>query len=457
MDRDGNIALGYSVTGSVFPSLRYAGRLVADPAGTLPQGEGTIAVGTASQQACPVPQGMCRSRWGDYSAMSVDPVDNCTFWYTGEYFGSLGRQTRIGAFRFCNDPPSADAGGPYTTDEGAAIGLDGTGSTDPNPTDSLTYAWDLDDDGTFETSGATPSFANVGQDGVFTVRLRVTDTSGASDVDTTTVTVHNVSPTIVVAPNAPVNENSPVAVTGTATDPGWQDVLTGTIDWGDGTVEPLAGALENNPPNATLTFSVSHTYGDDGVFGFGAKICVADDDSAPYVPLALHVLNVPPTAAIDLSGAIIVNGIPTILGTAGQPVTFHGSSKDPGSDDLTLSWDFDDGPPSPDVVVVSLVNPPFIDPDPSPEVKPRDVTDDETHAFGDACTYAISFTSDDDDGGRGAATANVLIYGAAAGAVHNAAYWMRQYGGKGKIDFDQPTLECYLAIAGYVSTVFDEH
>ncbi len=456
MDRDGNIALGYSVTGSVFPSLRYAGRLVADPAGTLPQGEGSIVAGTASQTACPVPQGTCRSRWGDYSALSVDPTDDCTFWYTGEYFGASGRQTRIGAFRFCNDPPTADAGGPYTTNEGASITLDGTGSTDPNPTDSVTYEWDLDNNGTFETSGATPSFANVGQDGVFTVNLRVTDMSGASDIDTTTVTVHNVAPSISATSTAPVNENTPVTVTGTATDPGWKDILSGTIDWGDGVVQPLGGLLENSPPDATLTFSISHIYGDDGVFGFGAKICVADDDVTSCTPLSLQVMNVAPTATIDLAGAIIINGIPTLLGTAGQPVTFHGNSKDPGSDDLTLTWDFGDGPPAPDAVVVSLVNPPLFDPDPSPTIQPRDVTDDQTHVFGDSCIYVIQFTSDDDDAGHAAATANVLIQGGGAGTVRNAAYWMRQYGGLGKVDFDQATLECYLAIAGYVSSVFDE-
>jgi hypothetical protein len=50
----------------------------------------------------------------------------------------------------------------------------------------------------------------------------------------------------------------------------------------------------------------------------------------------------------------------------------------------------------------------------------------------------------------------VLIQGAAGGTVRNAAYWMRQYGGLGKVDFDQATLQCYLAIAGYVSSVFDE-
>jgi hypothetical protein len=173
------------------------------------------------------------------------------------------------------------------------------------------------------------------------------------------------------------------------------------------------------------------------------------------VPLALHVNNVAPTAVIDLTGAIIVNGIPTILGTAGQPVTFHGNAKDPGSDDLTLTWDYGDGPPAPDAVVVSLVNPPSIDPDPSPTVQPRDVTNDQTHVFGDACIYVIHFTSDDDDSGHAAATANVLVQGG-AGTLRNAAYWMRQYGDLGKVDFDQATLQCYLAIAGYVSSVFDE-
>ena len=355
MDRDGNIALGYTVTGSIFPSIRYAGRLASDPLGTLPQGEGVFVSGSSSQTNCPVPQGSCRSRRGDYSSMSVDPVDDCTFWYTGQYLGpGQSQDTRIGAFRFCNDAPTAQAGGGYVTNEAESITVDGSASTDPNPTDTLTYAWDLDNNGSFETAGIQPSFL-AGDDGVFTIRLRVTDADGASDIDTTTVTVHNVAP----------------------------------------------------------------------------------------------------TALIDLTGAVIINGIPTILGQAGQPVSFTGKSQDPGSDDLTLTWNFGDG--TPNVVVVSLVNPPNADPDPSPSIQPRDVTNNQTHAFGDACVYMIEFTSSDDDGGMAAATANVVIQGSGSGGkVQNAAYWKRQYGGQGKIDFDQATLECYLAIAGYVSAFFNE-
>jgi len=95
MDKDGNIAVGYSVSGTAtFPSLRYAGRLETDPAGTLPQGENVILNGSFSQTFT--------SRWGDYSSMNVDPVDDCTFWYTGEYVATPGGNwgTRIAAFRF---------------------------------------------------------------------------------------------------------------------------------------------------------------------------------------------------------------------------------------------------------------------------------------------------------------------------------------------------------------------
>jgi hypothetical protein len=92
MDGDGNIALGYNVVSlSVFPSLRYVGRLVTDPPGTLPQGEATLFAGTASNIS---------NRYGDYAAMAVDPADDCTFWFTGEFNLSGNWSTRIGSFKF---------------------------------------------------------------------------------------------------------------------------------------------------------------------------------------------------------------------------------------------------------------------------------------------------------------------------------------------------------------------
>jgi hypothetical protein len=102
MDREGNMALGYSVVNGVdvFPGIRYTGRRRFDPRGQMTLGEGTIINGTGVQITT-------NSRWGDYTSMNVDPVDDCTFWYVNEYYqvdGIIGVntapwQTRIGSFK----------------------------------------------------------------------------------------------------------------------------------------------------------------------------------------------------------------------------------------------------------------------------------------------------------------------------------------------------------------------
>ena len=96
MDKVGNIALGYSASsGTVSPSIRYTGRVPADAPGTM-QTENIIQVGIGSQLAN-------LSRWGDYTAMTIDPVDDCTFWYTNEYLkanGTFNWSTKIASFKF---------------------------------------------------------------------------------------------------------------------------------------------------------------------------------------------------------------------------------------------------------------------------------------------------------------------------------------------------------------------
>ena len=96
MDKQGNIAVGYSASSSAInPGLRITGRLAGDPANTL-QNEAVLIDGTGSQLS-----GL--SRWGDYSAMQIDPSDDCTFWYVGEYLGANGTfnwRTRIGSSKF---------------------------------------------------------------------------------------------------------------------------------------------------------------------------------------------------------------------------------------------------------------------------------------------------------------------------------------------------------------------
>lgn len=94
-DKDGNIAVGYSVSsGTMYPAIRYAGQRYGEFLGQLPQTETSLIEGTGSQTSI--------NRWGDYSAMTVDPNDDCTFWYTQEYYAASGSnwQTRIGSFKF---------------------------------------------------------------------------------------------------------------------------------------------------------------------------------------------------------------------------------------------------------------------------------------------------------------------------------------------------------------------
>jgi len=84
-DKKGNMALGYSVVNGtdVFPGIRYTGRLVGDPLGQMPQGEGVIVNGSGVQTTT-------NSRWGDYTSMNIDPTDDCTFWYVNEYYQVSG-------------------------------------------------------------------------------------------------------------------------------------------------------------------------------------------------------------------------------------------------------------------------------------------------------------------------------------------------------------------------------
>jgi len=98
MDREGNIALGYSASSTAIkPQIRYTGRFVGDAPGLMTQTEGTIFSGAGAQRST-------LTRWGDYSSMSIDPVDDCTFWYTNQYLPSTGTfnwRTRIASFRLC--------------------------------------------------------------------------------------------------------------------------------------------------------------------------------------------------------------------------------------------------------------------------------------------------------------------------------------------------------------------
>jgi hypothetical protein len=110
MDKDHNIALGYSKSSlSVIPSIFITGRLGTDPLNTLGT-EAQVQAGAGVQLVLPGATSP-GNRWGDYSAMTVDPVDQCTFYYTNEYLktnGGFNWSTRIASFRFpsCTSAPA---------------------------------------------------------------------------------------------------------------------------------------------------------------------------------------------------------------------------------------------------------------------------------------------------------------------------------------------------------------
>jgi hypothetical protein len=134
MDGNGNLALGFSASdATINPQIRYAGRLASDPPSTLAQGEANLFDGTGSQTDTV-------SRWGDYSDLTIDPVDDCTFWYTQEYYSvtsSFNWRTRIGNFKFpsCTSAPSGTLTGTVTDSStsnpiaGASITVDPLGAS----------------------------------------------------------------------------------------------------------------------------------------------------------------------------------------------------------------------------------------------------------------------------------------------------------------------------------------
>ena len=126
-DQRGDIALGYSVSSTTeFPDVRYTGRLADDPVNVMTEPETTAVHGTGSHTS---------NRWGDYSTMTVDPADDCTFWETNEYALSSGNwSTRITAYHFdsCLLPQNVCGdgvqGGGESCDDGNVADGDGCSS-----------------------------------------------------------------------------------------------------------------------------------------------------------------------------------------------------------------------------------------------------------------------------------------------------------------------------------------
>ena len=206
-DNQGNIALGFSASSSsINPQIRYAGRLTTDPLNTL-SGEQHLFDGTGSQTGT-------SNRWGDYSDLTVDPADDCTFYYTNEYYattGSFNWRTRIGYFKFaeCIAPQKGTAHFVVTACSGGAAIANASVSID-----SMPYGATLSN-GAYDAVLTPGSHSySVSKTGVGTQTGNITITNG----QTTNVNVClGSSPSPTPTPTATATATVPPSPTPTAT------------------------------------------------------------------------------------------------------------------------------------------------------------------------------------------------------------------------------------------------
>jgi hypothetical protein len=179
MDGSGNIALGYSASnGSVRPSVRYSGRLANDPLGQMTQSEVVLQTGTGSQ----LPN---LDRWGDYSSLTIDPKDDCTFWYANEYLkadGTWNWSTHISSFTFPSCLPATQA--PAITSANSTTFTTGTaGSFTVTATGAPTP--------TISASGTLPSGVSFVNNGNGTATLSGTPAPGTAGSYPLTINASN--------------------------------------------------------------------------------------------------------------------------------------------------------------------------------------------------------------------------------------------------------------------------
>ena len=160
-----------------------------------------------------------------------------------------------------NAQPTVSAGGPYTVAEGGTVNVSATGN-DPNSGDTLSYAWDLDDNGSFETPGQSPTFSAVSDDGpgARTIKVQVTDSGGLSAVASTAVNIENVAPTATFNAPASVFAGSPFTISLTGpNDPSSADITAGftyAFDCGSGYGPFGASSTASCPTSAVGNLAV---------------------------------------------------------------------------------------------------------------------------------------------------------------------------------------------------------
>ncbi len=171
------------------------------------------------------------------------------------------------SFAPCRSFPTARAGGPYSVNEGDSITLSAFGNDPEN--NPLTFEWDLDNDGIFETPGQSVTFSAEGINGpsAYIIRVQVTNSNGFSAIDQTTLDVMNVAPVVYAGSDTTIQAGEIFSRAGFFADPGGKTWIA-TVDYGDGTgVQPLTLTGTN--------FELNHLYTEIGIYP--VTVTVRDD------------------------------------------------------------------------------------------------------------------------------------------------------------------------------------
>ena len=301
-----------------------------------------------------------------------------------------------------NQPPVANAGGPYIGNEGSAITFDASGSSDPDG-DMLQYRWDFDNDGMWDTTYSTNPTASCtwGDDYTGIVKIEVFDGTYIS-IDSTTVTVNNVAPMA----SAIEDVYLPVEITlRVAGDKG--NSVTLEIKQDDTVIGSVQVTRTTGAPNeATLSVNIDLTkpytttlYYDSSATHHGANPVWFIIDGK-MIKITTFVTN--PKDLSTYLQTFTVN-LPSLLTTSGKELKFEGTATDPGSDDLTFTWNFGDNTPTQTAVHYNANTLP--DPYPSPGgTYPFSASDTMYHIFAAEGAYTVTLTVADDDGGFAATT-----------------------------------------------------